>query len=96
MLRLKRLTDIDRDLRVVQRTLYIVCINMKTLETVTYAAFLWLGIPSVHERLFSSIFKRTFESWKKSRDPRVVTNGSGSSFPREMVVRRKNVITVVY
>ena len=76
-MRLKRLTDIDRDLRVVQWTLFIVCINMKNLGTVSYAAFLRSVIPSVHERLLSSIFKRTFESWKKSRDARVVTNGSG-------------------
>lgn len=50
---------------------------MKNLGTVSYAAFLRSVIPSVHERLLSSIFKRTFESWKKSRDARVVTNGSG-------------------
>ena len=49
-------------------TLFIVCINMKTLGTVSYAAFLRSVIPSVHERLFLLIFKRTFESWKKSRE----------------------------
>lgn len=51
-------------------TLFIVFINMKTLGTVSYAAFLRSVIPSVHERLFLSIFKRTFESWKKSRESR--------------------------
>lgn len=51
-------------------TLFIVFINMKTLGTVSYAASLRSVIPSVHERLFLSIFKRTFESWKKCRESR--------------------------
>ena len=71
----KRLTDIetgDRRPQCCTRpwTLFIVCINMKTLRTVSYAAFLRSVIPIVHERLFLLIFKRTFESWKKSRESR--------------------------